>query len=88
MSYQYLYTMTMAEFNIRLFSFNRQREYNEMLFREVSYYSMIGSHLNPKKIPKSKQQFWSLPSERAELKKNMNDKMEMFKRLYLNKSKK
>jgi hypothetical protein len=57
--------MTMAEFNIRLFSFNRQREYNEMLFREVSYYSMIGSHLDPKKVPKSKQQFWTLPSEKA-----------------------
>ena len=80
--------MTMAEFNIRLFSFNRQREYNEMLVREQAYYSMIGSHLDPKKLPKTKQQFWTLPSERTELKKNMNDKMEMFKRLYLNKSKK
>ena len=59
----YLYTMTMAEFNIRLFSFKRQSDKNEMLFREVSYYSMIGSHLNPKKLPKTKQEFWKIGSE-------------------------
>ena len=56
--------MTMAEFNIRLFSFNRQREHQEMLAREQAYYGMIGSHLDPKKMPKTKQQFWILPSER------------------------
>jgi hypothetical protein len=57
--------MTMAEFNIRLFSFNRQCERQDMLFREVAYYSMIGSHLNPKKLPKTKQQFWTLQSEQT-----------------------
>lgn len=71
-SLQYLYTMTMAEFNIRLFSFNRQAERQDMLFREVSYYSMIGSHLNPKKLPKTKQQFWALPSEQTMNKERMN----------------
>ena len=35
-----------------------------MLVREVAYYSMIGSHLDPKKLPKNKQQFWSLGHER------------------------
>ena len=53
----------MAEFNIRLFSFNRESERQDLLFREVAYYAMIGSHLNPKKLPKTKQQFWSIGSE-------------------------
>ena len=62
----------MAEFNVRLFSFNRIREREEMLFREVSYYSMIGSHLDPKKLPKTKQQFWSLGGEKKVEKDKLN----------------
>jgi hypothetical protein len=72
--------MTMAEFNIRLFSFNRIREREEMLFREVSYYSMIGSHLDPKKIPKSKQKFWSLGYE----KKIEKDRLEAMRKAMYN----
>lgn len=55
--------MTMAEFNIRLFSFNRMRNFDELMFREVAYYSMIGAHLNPKKLPKDKQTFWKIGQE-------------------------
>jgi len=55
--------MTMAEFNIRLFSFKRQNESKELLIREVAYYSMVGSHLDPKKLPKSKQSFWRIGNE-------------------------
>ena len=84
-SLQYLYTMTMAEFNIRLFSFNRQAERQDMLFREVSYYSMIGSHLNPKKLPKTKQQFWALPSEEKNTRDRLRKTFDMYKKLILNK---
>ena len=62
-SYEYLYTMTMAEFNIRLFSFKRLKRDNEILFREVAWQSLIGSHLDPKKIPKSRQEFWKIGDE-------------------------
>lgn len=55
--------MTMAEFNIRLFSFNRMSNKQDVLFREVAYYSMIGSHLNPKKVPKTKQKFWKIGAD-------------------------
>lgn len=53
----------MAEFNIRLFAFRRISERQDLLFREVAYYSMIGSHLDPKKIPKNKNDFWSIGNE-------------------------
>ena len=69
----------MAEFNIRLFSFNRIKEREDMLFREVAYYSMIGSHLNPKKLPKTKQQFWTLGYE----KKIEKTKLEVMKNAML-----
>ena len=68
--------MTMAEFNIRLFSFKRVNDRQDMLFREVAYYSMIGSHLNPKKLPKTKQQFWSLGYE----KKIDKDKLDIMRK--------
>ena len=53
----------MAEFNIRLFSFNRMRQFDELMFREVAYYATVGPHLNPKKLPKDKQTFWKIGQE-------------------------
>lgn len=64
----------MAEFNIRLFAFKRISEREDMLFREVAYYSMIGSHLNPKKLPKTKQTFWSIGIDRKS-NKDIKEKM-------------
>jgi|TARA_R110000822_G_scaffold300840_1_gene424391 hypothetical protein len=52
--------MTMAEFNIRLFSFKRLERNKEVLFREVAWQSLVGSHSDPKKIPKNKQKFWQI----------------------------
>jgi hypothetical protein len=52
--------MTMAEFNIRLFAFKRMKRDEELLFREVGYSALIGSHLDPKKMPKTKQKYWSI----------------------------
>ena len=57
--------MTMAEFNIRLFAFKRMKRDEEMLFREVAYYSMIGSHMDAKKIPKTKQKFWAIGNDNS-----------------------
>lgn len=54
----------MAEFNIRLFAFRRMTRDKEMLFREVAYSSLIGSHYDPKKLPKSKQQYWQIEHEK------------------------
>ena len=51
--------MTMAEFNIRLFAFNRMSKREEILVREIAYNSYIGGSLNLKKLP-SKDKFWDL----------------------------
>lgn len=58
--YDYLYEMTMSEFNIRFFSYIRQQKERQFLFREVAWASLIGSHSNPKKLPKTKERFWSI----------------------------
>jgi hypothetical protein len=70
--------MTMAEFNIRLFSFKRLERNKEVLFREVAWQSLVGSHLDPKKLPKNKQKFWKIGSAEKvneEMKNIMRDAM-------------
>jgi hypothetical protein len=34
--------------------------------REISYYSLIGSHMNPKRLPKSIQKFMPLEGEKKD----------------------
>jgi hypothetical protein len=52
--------MSFAEFQIRLFAYNRvqQREWEKIRF--MSYHAMTGSHQDPKKLPKSLNQFMNL----------------------------
>ena len=78
--------MTMAEFNIRLFAFRRMTRDKEMLFREVGYSSLVGNHYDPKKLPKSKQEYWRIGHEkkididnRKALAQMMRDKITQYK---------
>jgi hypothetical protein len=66
--------MTMAEFNIRLFSFKRLERNKEVLFREVAWQSLVGSHADPKKIPKNRQKFWQI-GEVSKIDKDTKDRM-------------
>ena len=43
----------MAEFNIRYFALNRIEEKKDLRTREIGYSALTGSHLDPKKLPKS-----------------------------------
>ena len=52
--------MTWAEFQIRAFAYRRMQEKKELLAREVAWSALIGSHYNPKKLPKTKEKFWSI----------------------------
>ena len=52
--------MTWAEFQIRAFAYRRMQERQELLAREVAWASLIGSHYNYKKLPKSKDKFWQI----------------------------
>jgi hypothetical protein len=59
-SLEYVYSMTWAEFQIRAFAYRRMQEKKELLTREVAWASLIGSHYNHKKLPKSKELFWKI----------------------------
>ena len=52
--------MSFAEFQIRLFAWSRCQEREWEKVRILAWYSLIGSHQNPKKLPKSINQFMSL----------------------------
>jgi len=55
--------MTWAEFLIREHSYNRIEKSEWYKVREIAYASLIGSHVDPKKLPKSKDKFMPLDSE-------------------------
>lgn len=56
--------MTWAEFLIRQHAYRRIEESSWYKVREIAYASTIGSHLDPKKIAKTKEKFMPLDSER------------------------
>ena len=64
-SLNYVYNMTWAEFNIRLFSYNRIEQKDWFKIREMAYASFIGSHVDAKKIKgMTKQKFMPLEADR------------------------
>jgi hypothetical protein len=52
--------MTWAEFCLRHFSYRRQNLEDWQKVREIAWNSLIGSHYNPKKLPKSIRAFMPL----------------------------
>jgi hypothetical protein len=56
--------MTWAEFQIRLFAYNRIQKRIDFRFREVAYASLTGSHSDPKRLPKTIEKFWSLDGKK------------------------
>jgi hypothetical protein len=55
--------MTWAEFCIRQHAYRRIQKNDWYKVREVAYSALIGSHIDPKKLPKSKDKFIPLDSE-------------------------
>lgn len=49
------YDMTWAEFCIRMQGYNLKEENEWIKVREMAYASLVGSHLNPKKLPSKKR---------------------------------
>lgn len=66
--------MTMAEFNIRYFALNRIEEKKDLRTREVGYSALVGSHLDPKKLPKNKTQYWQIGIDKK-IEKSRKDRM-------------
>lgn len=60
-----VYNMTWAEFQIRLFAYNRMEKKQWFKIRELAWSATIAPHLNPKKMPKSKDAFMRLDNEKS-----------------------
>ena len=72
-SLEYVYDMTWAEFQIRAFAYRRMQEKKELLAREIAWNALIGSHYNPKKLPKDKNRFWQIGNKKI----STNDSMKL-----------
>ena len=55
-----VYDMSFAEFQIRLFAWKRCQEREWEKVRFLAWHAMTGSHQNPKRLPKSLNQFMAL----------------------------
>lgn len=68
--------MTWAEFCIRLFAYKRIDKNNWFKLRELMWVSLIGSHINPKKLPRSKERFMPLePKKEIHITDDMRQRM-------------
>ncbi len=74
--------MTWAEFQIRAYAYNRMQEREDLRFREVAWASLIGAHVNPKKLPKSKQNFWQIGAKKSGLTEAMQERMKQAQEQY------
>jgi hypothetical protein len=68
--------MTWAEFLIRQHAYHRIEKNELYKVREIAYSSLIGSHIDPKKLPKSKDKFIPLDEDNSNV-KNTVDSMRL-----------
>ncbi len=78
------YEMPWCEFLIKSYAYSRMQEEKLRHTRLIAYSSQIGSHLDPKKLPRSIDQFMQIGSEKNARKSNKNvifdDMKELFKK--------
>ena len=78
------YEMPWCEFLIKSYAYNRMQEEKLRHTRLVAYSAQIGSHLDPKKLPRSIDQFMRIGSEKDSVKSNkspiFDDMKELFKK--------
>lgn len=68
--------MTWAEFCIRSHAYRREDKKKWLHTREVAYYSLIGPHADPKKLPKTKELFIPLEfKSKRDLRKKQRERM-------------
>ena len=60
----FVYAMTWAEFQIRLFAYKRQDLYEWQKFRELMWITYIAPHQDPKKMTTNKNKFLPLGDEK------------------------
>lgn len=67
--------MTWNEFIIRQFAFERMRKFELFKVREIAWASTIAPHLNPKRLPKTKEQFMPLETKDTSVSDKMKERM-------------
>ena len=87
-SLDYVYSMTWAEFQIRAFAYNRMQEREDYRAREIAWASLVGFHVNPKKLPKNKERFWSIGKKTSNVTESMKEAIRKAKEQYLKDKKK
>ena len=76
--------MTWAEFRIRLYAYKRLELKEWQKVREIAWNGLIGSHVNPKKLPKSKEAFIPLDVKRKAIRTNkMAERIKEVQAIYL-----
>lgn len=84
-----VYDMTFAEFQIRLFAYKRiqLREWEKV--RQIAWSATIGSHQDPKKLPKTIDKFMDLGNKKVSKGVSNEQKANFLKvyKEYLNQSK-
>jgi hypothetical protein len=75
--------MTWAEFCIRQHAYRRMDKNSWYKVREIAYQSMIGSHLDPKKLPKNQEKYIRLEEEKESDKSIMIEIMRKAREKYL-----
>ena len=76
------YEMPWCEFLIKSYAYSRMQEEKLRHTRLVAYSAQIGSHLDPKKLPRSIDQFMKIGSENNARKSNKNAKFDDMKELF------
>lgn len=79
----FVYDMTWAEFQIRLFAYKRIDLYKWKMLRELMWTSYIAPHQDPKKMPKRKEIFLPLNDDKKISEGVSQDHKERFLKEYL-----
>jgi hypothetical protein len=78
-----VYEMSWREFQLRSYGFKRADKAQWVKVREIAYNSLIGSHLDPKKLPKTREKYLPLDAENA-IKGVSDERKEMFLKAFKN----
>ena len=71
----FVYDMTWAEFQIRLFAYKRQDLYDWQKLRELMWITYIAPHQDPKRMTTKKQQFLPLDGDKKTSIGRISDEM-------------
>jgi hypothetical protein len=76
------YEMPWCEFLIKSYAYSRMQEEKLRHTRLIAYSAQIGSHLDPKKLPRTIDQFMPIGNEKNARKSNKNDNFDDMKELF------